>query len=45
MINLKTFYIAILVAVSYFTAAAQVNSKTNSNTTIAQLHKQLETII
>jgi len=45
MINLKTFYIAILIAVSYFTAAAQVNSKTNSNTTIAQLHKQLETVI
>ncbi|RKO70174.1 class A beta-lactamase-related serine hydrolase [Sphingobacterium puteale] len=45
MINLKTFYIAILIAVSYFTAAAQVKSKTNSNTTIAQLHKQLETVI
>lgn len=45
MFNLKTFFIIALVAVSYFTVAAQVNSKTSSNITIAQLHKQLDTII
>ncbi|MDR2275313.1 MAG: beta-lactamase family protein [Sphingobacterium sp.] len=44
MINLNTFYIAIITMASCFTAAGQVTSKIKPNT-IAQLHKQLDTII
>lgn len=44
MSNLKTFYIIALVATSYFTGAGQVTFNTKSNT-IAQRHKQLDTII
>lgn len=44
MINLKTFYIAVLIAVSYFTSKGQTSFNTKSNI-IAKLHKQLDTII
>ena len=45
MINLKTFYLFMLIVASYFTASAQVSTATKSNSNINQLYIRLDTVI
>lgn len=45
MINLKIFYLAILIVASYFTASAQVSTATKSNSNINQLYRRLDTVL
>ncbi|QBR13758.1 serine hydrolase domain-containing protein [Sphingobacterium sp. CZ-2] len=45
MINSKTFYLAMLIVASYFTASAQVSTATISNSNINQLYNRLDTVI
>ena len=45
MINLKTFYLLMLIMASHFTASAQVSTATKSNSNINQLYIRLNTVI
>ncbi|NQD70824.1 serine hydrolase [Sphingobacterium shayense] len=45
MINLKIFYLAMLIVASYFTASAQVSTATKSNSNITQLYRRLDTVL
>ncbi len=45
MINLKTFYLLMLIVASHFTASAQVSTATKSNSNINQLYIRLDTVI
>ncbi|GAA0884611.1 MULTISPECIES: serine hydrolase domain-containing protein [Sphingobacterium] len=45
MINLKTFYLAMFIVAIYFTASAQVNTATKSDSNISQLYRRLDTVI
>ncbi|WP_343570289.1 serine hydrolase [Sphingobacterium sp.] len=45
MSNLKTFSLAMFIVAIYFTASAQVNTATISDSNISQLYRRLDTVI
>lgn len=45
MINLKNFYLAMLIVAVYFNASAQVSNATKSDSNISQLYRRLDIVI